>query len=288
MKQIQNAYSRILIDNHITDIDPSFMTGFDPAEYVRMVKKAGVDSAMVYACCHNGNCYYPTKVGHMHKNLKGRDIFGEIVRLLNTNKIIPIAYYTVCWHNNSAKNNPEWQFTDLLGRNRSGRYWMCCPNNPEYRSFVKAQLEEITTYDIAGIFIDMTFWPGICFCKHCKSKYRQLHNVEIPVKIDWYDPNWVRFQRCRENWLTDFATEITENIKKLKPDITVTHQFSPVLLGWYLSLNSSFVNAIDYPSGDFYGGRDQQRLGTKMFSSFAKKLPYEFMTSRCVNLYDHT
>jgi hypothetical protein len=78
---IYEAYSRILVDNHITEDDPSFMSKFAPAQYAAMIKKAGVDSAMVYACCHNGNCYYPTKVGHMHSNLKGKDIFGQTIGL---------------------------------------------------------------------------------------------------------------------------------------------------------------------------------------------------------------
>lgn len=284
MPRLKNAYSRLLVDNHITDIDSSFMAKFDPREYVRTVKMAGVDSVMVSACCHNGNCYYPTKIGHQHKNLNGKDIFGEQVKLLNAEDIVPIAYYTVCWHNDSAKNNPEWRFSDLLGRHHSGRYWMLCPNNPAYREFVKSQLSEIVSYDIAGVFIDMTFWPGVCVCQCCREKFGK----DIPMTIDFSDPTWVEFQRCREDWIVDFAREITAHIKKDRSDMSVTHQFSPMLLGWYLSLNSNFIEAVDYPSGDFYGDRDQQRLGTKIFSAFTKDLPFEFMTSRCVNLYDHT
>jgi len=78
---IQHCYSRLLIDNHISEDDPSFMTCFDPQRYVDMVKKAGVEASMVYACDHNGNCYYPSQVGHMHRNLNVRDIFGETVIL---------------------------------------------------------------------------------------------------------------------------------------------------------------------------------------------------------------
>ncbi len=60
------CYSRLLIDNHISEDAPAFMSRFDPEQYVAMAKQAGAESAMVYACCHNGNCYYPTTVGHMH------------------------------------------------------------------------------------------------------------------------------------------------------------------------------------------------------------------------------
>jgi hypothetical protein len=77
-------------------------------------------------------------------------------------------------------------------------------------------------------------------------------------------------------------------LKKERPDISVVHQFSPVMLGWYFGQNSRFSQASDYSSGDFYGGRNQQRLATKVFSAFSANIPFEFMTSRSVNLADHT
>src|SRR5512136_894033 len=101
---MQRCYARLLIDNHISEDDPAFMTRFDPQRYVALVKKAGVEASMVYSCDHNGNCYYPTQVGHMHRNLNGRDIFGVTVGLLRQEGITPIAYYTTVFHNHSAKS----------------------------------------------------------------------------------------------------------------------------------------------------------------------------------------
>ena len=54
MKTLFDCYSRLLIDNHITDLKPEYMRKFDPAEYVEMVRLAGVEAAMVYASDHNG------------------------------------------------------------------------------------------------------------------------------------------------------------------------------------------------------------------------------------------
>jgi len=288
MSEIYQAYSRILVDNHITEENPLFMTKFDPAQYAVMIKKSQVDSSMIYACCHNGNCYYPTKVGHMHSNLNGRDIFGETVDLVRNEGIIPIAYYTVVFHNDAAKNHPDWRQKDCNDSNHGGRFWYCCPNNSEYFKFVKAQLAEIISYPVSGVFVDITFWPIVCFCDSCKEKYRHETNKDIPCIVDWSDPEWVKFQRSRERWLNEFAQEITLSVRKQKPDISIVHQFSPVLHGWYFAQNSLFAQASDYSSGDFYGGKNQQRLATKVFSAFSKNIPYEFMTARCVNLNDHT
>ncbi|OHB60118.1 MAG: hypothetical protein A2Y12_09225 [Planctomycetes bacterium GWF2_42_9] len=284
----ENSYFRLLIDNHISEATTSLMSQFDPANYVSMVKKAGADSAMVYSCDHNGNCYYPTKAGHMHKNLGGRDIFGQTITLLRKENIIPIAYYTWVFHNHSAKSHPQWRMLGPTGKQHDGRYWYSCPNNYEYMDFTKKQIGEVIEYNIDGIYVDMTFWPLVCVCPSCRTRYLKETNKEIPTNINWTNPEWICFQRKREDWLTSFAKEITSFIKTKKTSLTVSHQFSPVMGGWRFGLNTSFPQASDYTSADFYGGRDQQRLGTKIMAEFSQKKPYEFMTSRCINLHDHT
>ena len=284
----EKSYTRILVDNHVADDDPIFMSKADPQQYVETIVSGGCDACMVPACCINGNCYYPTKVGHTHKNIKGRDIFGETISLLKDSGIAPVAYYNVIWHNQAAKDNPTWRFCDAGDSSRSGRYWLCCPNNMEYREFSKQQIREVVSYDIAGLFIDMTFWPGICYCPVCRARFKKEHGLKMLTRIDWCDKNWVSLQRAREQWLNELAACLTEAAKRHNPGISVVHQFSPVMLGWYLALDSSFSLHSDYASGDFYGGKRQQRLGTKVMSAFSTKIPFEFMTSRCVDLSDHT
>lgn len=283
----KECYVRLLIDNHITEDDPSFMTKFDPERYVAMVKRAGVEAAMVYATCHNGNCYYPTTVGHQHVNLKGRDIFGETVSLLRKNGIVPIAYYTSIYHNHSAKNNPSWRVTHPSGNQHNGRYWWSCPNNDEYIAFTTKQILEVIAYDVDGIFNDMTFWPGICVCPSCRTKFRAETGREIPLTINWRDPAWVSFQRFRERAMASFTQILTDAVKA-KRSITVTHQTSTIMHGWMQGYTLGIADACDYTSGDFYGGKYQHILGSKVLAAASKQQPYEFMTSRCVNLRDHT
>jgi hypothetical protein len=284
---ITQCYSRMLIDNHITEDNPAYMTRFDPAQYVAMIKRAGVTSSMVYASCHNGNCYYPTKVGHMHKNLNGRDIFGETVTLLRKEGIVPVAYYTSVYHNHTAKTHPAWRFQDFYGRQHDGRYWLNCVNSRPYREFTKAQIGEVIDYDVDGIFIDMTFWPGVCFCANCRSGYLAETGRELPTVVDWRNPVWVSFQRFRERSMVEFTQELTAFIKSRR-DITVTHQSSPIIMGWLTGQSAGIAAACDYTSGDFYGGKVQHILGAKILSATTRRQPFEFMTSRCVNLNDHT
>jgi hypothetical protein len=283
----KRCYARLLVDNHISEDDPEAMARFEPAQYVAMVKLAGIEASMVYATCHNGNCYFPTRVGHMHANLKGRDIFGQTVDLLRREGIVPIAYYTSIYHNHSAKTHPAWRITHPNGTQHGGRYWWSCPNNDEYRGFVLAQIAEVVAYDVDGIFNDMTFWPVICFCSSCRTKYLAETGREIPRTVDWRSPEWVAFQRFRERSMASFAQAITDSIKSRK-DITVTHQTSTIMHGWLQGYTLGIAAACDYTSGDFYGGKYQHIVGSKVLAAASRHLPYEFMTSRCVNLRDHT
>lgn len=283
----KRCYVRLLIDNHISEDDASFMTRFDPENYVAMVRKAGVEAAMVYATCHNGNCYYRTRVGHMHANLDGRDIFGETVDLLRREGIVPVAYYTSVFHNHSAMTHPEWRLTLPDGTQHRGRYWWSCPNNDDYRDFVLGQIAEVIAYDVDGIFNDMTFWPGICVCPSCRRKYMDETGREIPANIDWHSPEWVAFQRFRERSMAAFAQAVSASIRAAK-DMTVTHQTSTIMHGWMQGYTLGIAAACDYTSGDFYGGKYQHVIGSKVLAAASRNMPYEFMTSRCVNLRDHT
>ncbi len=284
MKKLSDCYSRLLIDNHISDQKPEYMRSFSPAEYIRMVQLSGAESAMVYACDHLGNCYYPTRVGKMHGNLDGRDIFGETISGLRQADITPVAYYTVIYHGDGTERFPDSVIRDNCGNTHYGRYRVSCPNNDQIRQFYCEQIREIVRYPIAGLFIDMTFWPSICLCDACQKKF----GGEFPAKIDWDDPEWIAFQRFREQTLAEFAALLTATAREQKPDLAVTHQFSPVLHGWYLGQSAGIAAASDYASGDFYGNKRQQRFAVKAFSAFTQRPPFEFMTSRCVSLQDHT
>jgi len=56
-KWYEKSYRRNLVDMHIDDWDESFLSRLDPKTYVELLKKAQVQSAMVYANSHVGYCY---------------------------------------------------------------------------------------------------------------------------------------------------------------------------------------------------------------------------------------
>jgi len=142
-KWFQRGYRRMLVDMHIPDWDPEFLSRYDPAEMVRLYEEAGLTSVMFYAQSHVGLCYWPTKTGAMHAGLKGRDIVGETVELLREAGMDVCAYYSVVYNNWAHLEHPEWRLVSAAAPDSAfnvGRYGHCCPNNPGYRAFALAQV----------------------------------------------------------------------------------------------------------------------------------------------------
>jgi len=299
MAWYEKNYRRNLVDMHIEDWDESFMASFDPERYVEMLKKANVSCAMVYANSHVGYCYWPTKNGKMHPGIKGRDIFGEVVDLCHKAGMDVIMYYTLIYDNWAYDQGPEWRILREDGRNSRevngaswndinvGRYGVCCPNSTQYREYTEKQLKELAdAYQFEGVFLDMTFWPDVCYCDHCKRRYEQEVGGKMPRIVDWDDPVWNHFQEKREEWLLEFENFASDAVKRFKPGVSTNHQYSTITQGWVRGVSEKHRLACDYVGGDFYAGLPEQSFICKLFYSLTGS--YEFHTSRCTDLSDHT
>ena len=53
----------IHLDFHTSPAIDGIGTEFNKAEFTKTVKEAKIDLMTVFAKCHHGYCYYPTKVG---------------------------------------------------------------------------------------------------------------------------------------------------------------------------------------------------------------------------------
>ena len=67
-------YRQIHLDFHTSEHIPGIGAAFDPDDFVATFKAANVDSVTIFAKCHHGWSYYPTKVGAPHPNLARPDL----------------------------------------------------------------------------------------------------------------------------------------------------------------------------------------------------------------------
>lgn len=287
----KQAYRRNVIDMHIMDWNPEFLSRFDPDVYVERLRTAKAQSAVLYAHSHAGLCYFPTKLGKTHAAYEGKDHLARTVDGLRKNDIAVVLYMSLIHDTWAYRNHDEWKIrrADGAGAAEGSRYGICCPNAIGYRDYIAGLAEEVCAqYEFEGIRFDMTFWPRVCYCAHCAKRFADEVGGEVPKTINWEDPAWVAFQRKREAWLVEFAKHMTQTVKNRKPNATVEHQASTFLANWRLGVTEPLAAQNDFLQGDFYGDALQGSLIRKLLHNLSPNLPYGFETSVMLNLQNHT
>ena len=292
---IDGNYRRNLMDMHIADDNEEYLSRINIPEYIDALKAAGVQAIMLKGRPHTGLAYFPTKVGRMHRTLEAKkfDFFGSMVQAAHEAGIAVEGYFSQIFDNDAYEQHPEWRLITADGKGmreyrggdnfKSGRYGICCPNNEEYRAYVKACITEMcTNYDFEGIFLDMTFWPEVCYCPSCQAKYQKETGKEaLPRTIDWADEEWLSFVHLREKWMTEYASFATGCVHAVKPDMTVEHQFSRITGPWVDGSTEDLADCVTYAGGDYYGGFLQQTFINKYYKNVSPNLPFIYHTSRC-------
>lgn len=290
MSWYRKAWRRAVLDMHITEDNPAFMTQFDPQRFVELMLEARLQSVVLYAHSHVGSCFYPSLIAPVHSGPAGRDIFGETVALCHANDIAVVGYMSLIYDTLTWRDRPDWRITtsDYQGHSNPGRYGVCCPNSP-YRDYAAALAGELAAgYPLQGIRFDMTFWPGVCYCPHCRQRFMDEVGGELPTVIDWHDPRWVSFARKREQWLVEFAALCTDAVRAVDPAISVEHQSSTFAHPWRFGVTGAMAAQTDFLQGDFYGDILQGSFVRKLFHNLSPNPPGGFETSIAATLGDYT
>lgn len=289
------TYRRTLLDMHIPDWDPDFLSEYEPEKLADVYASSNISGVLLYCKSHMGLNYWPAPVGGIHPAAKDRDLVGEMLAALSARGIAPAAYHSVIFDNWAMEHHPEWAIvpaTTLKGYDShllGPRYGTACANQPDYRDYEKAQIAALLgRYEFDALWIDMAFWTGLCVCTRCRERFRREEGEEIPVKVDWEAPRWARYQAARERWLEEMTREFIETAQAARPGIAVTHNLAPGTHGWFTAQKLQWGCYDTFVAGDLYGGRDEQLVISKVMLHLGKEQPAEFMTSRCVNLRNHT
>jgi len=290
----RRSLRRILIDTQIPDWDPAFLANYDIEAAFDACQSAGADSVMVYFQSHTGLCNWPTASGTQHAAFEGRDLVAETIACAQQRDMPLCAYYSVNFNNQAWLEHSDWRLKPAgVGMIGGGllvreRYGICCFNHPDYRRFIETQINEILSgYEVEALFYDMVWWMGVCLCDHCRDRLRREESIQIPATIDWLNPDWCRFQAARERWLTEFAHELRDIARRLSPAISVYHNFALAMMNWTRGISFDSAAAHDFLGGDFYCGRDEQLVISKLMLNLSESRPVEFMTTVTENLAEH-
>jgi hypothetical protein len=194
---------QVHLDFHTSPHIPDVGADWDPDDFIQTLQRARVNSITVFAKCHHGMNYYPSKIGPVHPSLQF-DLLGAQIEACHAVGIRCPIYVSVVWDVSAAERHPEWRQIDIHGRqvgrgpfdaprNMEGPAWpWLCVNNG-YADELAEQTEELLTmYDCDGMFYDIVKYSDDgCVCSNCLAEmmrdgldptnraHRRAHNTAV-------------------------------------------------------------------------------------------------------------
>lgn len=212
---------QVHLDFHTSEKIPGVGAAFQPDEFAAMVSAASITSMTVFARCHHGWLYYPSKAFPqlVHPGLANRNLLVEQVRALHRRGIKAPVYITVQWDYQSARSHPEWLIRKPDGSHEGGTfqepgfYQSLCVNTGyvDYLRAVTKEILELLGEELDGLFFDIM---GIrpCWCAACRADMAN-------AGIDASDEEAVR--DFAKDVLDRFKLEMTEFVHRYRPDCSV-------------------------------------------------------------------
>ena len=210
-------YRQIHLDFHTSPACTDVGVDFDGDRFARTLQEARVNAINIFAKCHHGYSYYPTKVGTVHPGLK-RDLLGAQIEALHGAGIVCPIYVTILWDELAGEQHPEWLIVNKDGRVASRAPlsnawgWTTLDVSTSYADYVMAQVKELTElYEVDG------FWFDICFPRPNYSPWGQAQMRAAGVSLDDDQAVWEFARRKQER----FFDQLTSYVKSLTPEATI-------------------------------------------------------------------
>jgi hypothetical protein len=172
-------FRQVHLDFHTSPLITDVGIDFDASAFTQTLKDASVNSINVFAKCHHGMAYYPSKVGPVHPGLRF-DLLGEMIAACHKADILTPVYITVMWDQYAAEQHADWRVLDENGAvdgaiPLQAGWKRLCPNTP-YLDYVNAQAEEVArNYEADGFWFDIVEYPPYgCFCHYCMQERESL------------------------------------------------------------------------------------------------------------------
>jgi len=217
------------LDFHTSPDIPGIGSRFSKENFQAALKAGNLDSITVFAKCHHGLCYYPTKVGTMHPNLEF-DLTGAMVEAAHEIGVRAPVYITAGWSDHDAVRHPDWRvvtkdgkyavtsgFDPEAGYNHpkgTCSWQTLCLNDGPYCEHIYAITEEVCQRykTLDGLFFDICLIGDSCYCETCVNGMRALGMDpanESDAKQYYIRKRQIFMQKC------------TDILHKYHPDATI-------------------------------------------------------------------
>ena len=250
---------------------------FSKENFQKALKIGNLESITIFAKCHHGLCYYPTKVGTMHPNLMF-DFTGAMLEAAHEIGVRAPIYITAGWSDLDAVGHPEWREVTKQGKYHVcssfdplaspdsprgfGSWQMLCLNDGEYAKHIYELTEEICKRYLVvdGLFYDICVMTDACYCETCKKGMIES-GLNPLVEEDARHYFIIKRQT--------FMQKCSDILKKYHPNATIffnsggADQYKP-----QYHMYQSHFEMEDLPTA--WGGYDKLPIRAKYFSNTGK------------------
>jgi hypothetical protein len=176
-------FRHIHLDSHTSPAITGVGKNFKPTEFAATLRGAAVNSITIFAKCHHGMAYYPTKIGLQHPNLSF-DLLGQMIEACHREKIRTPVYVSTMYDQHAWREHGDWRALDTNGMEEGHRggtgplkpqLGRLCINTP-YLDYLAAMSEEVLSrYEADGIFYDNFGYDATgCSCAFCIAERDKL------------------------------------------------------------------------------------------------------------------
>ncbi len=173
---------QIHLDFHTSEHILDIAADFDAGSFSKTIKEANISSVTVFARCHHGWMYYPSKKypERIHPNLQKPELMLEQVKALHKAGVRAPVYITVQWDYQSATTHPDWLVRKKDGSHEGppftepGFYQSLCVNTTYY-DFLAAHTAEVCELlgdELDGVFFDIVSIRP-CWCASCRAEMKE-------------------------------------------------------------------------------------------------------------------
>ena len=167
-------FRQVHLDFHTSGFIPGIGAEFNKKQFQNALKEGYVDSITVFAKCHHGWSYHPTKVNQMHPNLSF-DLLGAQMEACREINVKTPVYISAGFDEKEAVRHPEWlvrqpdeSLSEAVSFFEPGYHHLCY--NTPYLELLLAQIGEVMElYRPEGIFLDISAVRP-CYCARCRYK----------------------------------------------------------------------------------------------------------------------
>ncbi|MBQ6991157.1 MAG: hypothetical protein IJN58_08870 [Clostridia bacterium] len=270
------ATRQVHLDFHTSPLIPGIGEHFSKENFQAALKEGHLSSITIFAKCHHGLCYYPTKVGTMHPGLSF-DLLGEMIEAAHEIGVRAPVYITGGWSDHDSKTRPEWR-----AKNQDGSFMRhgldpnaapndfrphnawddMCLNDGSYAEHIYALTHEVCQRykNLDGLFYDIIFVYDACFCDECKAGMIKMGlNPESLEDARKYN----REKHC------EFMRKCGEILHSYHPDATIFFNSGGAEMNMpEYHFGSTHFEMEDLPTD--WGGYDKMPVRARFFANTGK------------------